>query len=64
MHLSHDGFPAAIQELVAHPEVGPLAELLVPTLRRDPRNRPTAEGLRREIGAVKSMVEDGKWPAG
>jgi hypothetical protein len=63
MHLSHDGFPQPMKELLANPEVGPLAEALVPALRRDPRNRPSAEELRNDLRAAWSMVEDAAWPA-
>lgn len=62
MHVSHDGAPLPMRSLIANPEVGPLAEVLVTTLRRDPRHRPTAEELRSDIRAVASMVEDAKWP--
>ncbi len=62
MHVSHDGFPLPMRSLIANPEIGPLAEVLVPTLRRDPRHRPTAEELRKDIRAVASMVEEAKWP--
>ena len=62
MHVSHDGSPPAMRSLVANPEVGPLAEVLVATMRRDPRHRPTAEELRSDIRAVASMVEDARWP--
>jgi eukaryotic-like serine/threonine-protein kinase len=62
MHISHDGFPQPMRALVANPAVGPLAEVLVATLRRDPRHRPTAEELRADIRAVASMVEDAPWP--
>ncbi|HVJ90727.1 MAG TPA: serine/threonine-protein kinase [Labilithrix sp.] len=63
MHVSHDGFPQPMKELIQNPEVGPLAEILVPTLRRDPRHRPSAEELRSDLRAVASMVEEAKWPA-
>ncbi|MBX3185418.1 MAG: serine/threonine protein kinase [Labilithrix sp.] len=63
MHVSHDGAPLPMRSLIANPEVGPLAEVLVTTLRRDPRHRPTAEVLRADIRAVASMVEDASWPA-
>ncbi|HVH45992.1 MAG TPA: serine/threonine-protein kinase [Labilithrix sp.] len=63
MHVSHDGFPQPMKELIANPEVGPLAEVLVPTLRRDPRLRPSAEELRNDLRAVWSMVDEAKWPA-
>ena len=62
MHVAHDGDPVPMRALLANPEIGPLAEVLVTTLRRDPRNRPTAEELRSDIRAVASMVEDAKWP--
>jgi eukaryotic-like serine/threonine-protein kinase len=62
MHVSHDGAPQPMRSLVANPEIGPLAEVLVNTLRRDPRLRPTAEELRADIRAVASMVEDAPWP--
>jgi eukaryotic-like serine/threonine-protein kinase len=62
MHVSHDGAPLPMRSLIANPEIGPLAEVLVATLRRDPRHRPTAEELRSDIRSVASMVEDAKWP--
>ena len=62
MHVSHDGAPLPMRSLIANPEVGPLAEVLVTTLRRDPRHRPTAEELRSDIRSMASMVEDAKWP--
>ncbi len=62
MHVSHDGAPQPMRALIANPEIGPLAEVLVTTLRRDPRHRPTAEELRSDIRSVASMVEDAKWP--
>ena len=62
MHLSHDGAPVPLQELLRDPEIAPLAELLVPTLRRDPRNRPTASALREELRALRSLVGEAKWP--
>ena len=63
MHVSHDGFPEPMKALIGNPEIGPLAEVLVPALRRDPRHRPTAEEMRSDLRAVWSMVEEAKWPA-
>ncbi len=63
LHVSHDGFPTLMKELIANPEVAPLAEVLVPTLRRDPRLRPTAEELRTDLRSVAALVEGARWPA-
>lgn len=63
MHVTHDGAPPPVQSLLANPEVGPLAEVLVQTLRRDPRLRPSAEALRADIRSVLPMLEDARWPA-
>ena len=63
MHLTHDGFPPQVRALIANPEIAPLAQVLAATLRRDPRLRPSAEALRRDIRSVISMVEDVEWPA-
>ncbi len=63
MHVSHDGFPGPMKELLANSEIAPIAEVLVPTLRRDPRYRPTAVALRSKLRAAWSLVEDAKWPA-
>ena len=62
MHIAHDGDPEPIKAIARNPEVGPLAEVLMTTLRRDPRERPTAEQLRKDLRAVASMVEDAPWP--
>ena len=62
MHVSHDGMPAPLRSLVLNPDVGPLAEILIGALRRDPTNRPSAEKLRRDIRSVVSMVQDAPWP--
>jgi hypothetical protein len=62
MHLSHDGFPAPVKALMTNPNIAPLAEILATTLRRDPRERPTAESLRADLRSVWSMIEDVQWP--
>jgi hypothetical protein len=64
MHLSHDGRPPPVDALLPDPSIGPLIEALVPSLRRDPRKRPTAEQLRRDLRSTWPPVEDAKWPAG
>lgn len=63
MHLAHDGLPERLKPLVESPEIGPVAELLVPALRRDPRARPTAEALRASLRSAARLVEDVAWPA-
>jgi serine/threonine protein kinase len=62
MHIGHDGMPPPIKELIDHPEVGPLAEVLFSTLRRDPRNRPSAEEVRENLKSVAHLVGEAKWP--
>lgn len=63
MHISHDGSPDPMKELLANPEVGAIAKALVSTLRRDPRKRPTAEQLRAALRDAAAAVEGAKWPA-
>jgi serine/threonine protein kinase len=62
MHVAHDGKPEPLKRLLDNAEIGPIAEILVSTLRRDPRQRPTAEELRRELRSVVSMASEAKWP--
>jgi hypothetical protein len=64
MHLAHDGAPPPLKELLSDPAVSPVLEALVPSLRRDPRKRPTASELRQDLRATWSLVEDATWPAG
>jgi hypothetical protein len=63
MHVAHDGSPEPMRALMANPAVSALAEILVPTLRRDPRRRPTAQALRSEIRAAWAELEQARWPA-
>lgn len=62
MHIAHDGEPERMRLLATHPGIRPLVEVLVNALRRDPRERPTASELRREIRSVARMVEEIPWP--
>lgn len=62
MHVSHDGVPSAMSALLSNREVAPLANLLVGALRHDPRHRPTAAQLRKDIQKVGKDVADAKWP--
>jgi eukaryotic-like serine/threonine-protein kinase len=62
MHLSHDGFPTPMKALLAHPGMGGIASALVPTLRRDPRQRPSADSVRERLAAAAAQAEGAKWP--
>jgi hypothetical protein len=62
MHIAHDGEPERMRLLGMNAAIRPLVEVLVSALRRDPRERPTAAVLRREIRSVARMVEETPWP--
>jgi serine/threonine protein kinase len=67
LHVSHDGFPDPLMELAARgkqsgPSVSALAELLAAALRRDPRSRPTAATLRKELGRLAPALSKRPWP--
>jgi hypothetical protein len=67
LHLSHDGFPDPLMELAARgkqsgPAVAALAELLAAALRRDPRSRPTAATLRKELSRLAPGLSKRPWP--
>lgn len=62
MHIAHDGDPERMRVLATNPGIRPLVEVLGGALRRDPRERPTAVELRREIRSVARMVEETPWP--
>jgi serine/threonine protein kinase len=64
MHVAHDGFPAPLGALAKRPELGPLAELLFSTLRREPRDRPTAASVRKELQRITPALARTPWPAG
>jgi serine/threonine protein kinase len=62
MHVAHDGEPERMRLLATNPGIRPLVEVLGNALRRDPRERPSASDLRREIRSVARMVEETPWP--
>lgn len=62
LHISHDGAPDALRRLAKHPGTGPLAEILSACLRRDPRQRPSAEQVRDELRRASRVVELPSWP--
>jgi hypothetical protein len=62
LHIAHDGFPPPLRELAGRPGLAPLCELLFSTLRRDPKNRPTATAVRAELKKVAAQLQTNKWP--
>jgi serine/threonine protein kinase len=64
MHVAHDGFPPALKALAKRSEVAPLAELLFSTLRRNPRDRPTAVAVRKELARIAPALARAPWPLG
>jgi serine/threonine protein kinase len=63
-HVGHDGFPPPLRALAKSPGLAPIAELLFATLRRDPRNRPGAAAVRKELRKLALHLERQKWPLG
>jgi hypothetical protein len=63
-HLTHDGLPPMLRGLGENKKLGNLVECLFATLRRDPRNRPTATKLRQELQRLTPDLGRLKWPLG
>ena len=64
MHVAHDGFPPAVRALAKRTELAPLTELLFSTLRRNPRDRPTAAAVRKELARIAPALARLRWPLG
>jgi hypothetical protein len=64
MHLAHDGFPPQLRALAKRADLAPITELLFATLRRDPRERPAASAVRKELARMSSAVRRAPWPLG
>ncbi|HLK39371.1 MAG TPA: serine/threonine-protein kinase, partial [Polyangiaceae bacterium] len=64
MHVAHDGSPSPIQAMRKRPNLAPLAQILSSTLRRDPRDRPTATAVRKELGRLAVTLGREPWPVG
>ena len=64
MHVAHDGFPAPLRSLAMIPALGPLSELLFSTLRREPRDRPAATAVRKELQRIAPSLQRTHWPLG
>lgn len=62
MHVAHDGFPDPVRALAKRPGLAPLTEFLFATLRRDPRDRPTAAAARSELKRIAPALARWKWP--
>jgi serine/threonine protein kinase len=62
MHLTHDGSPPPLAALSKRPGLGPLTQLLSSTLRRDPRERPAAAAVRKELARLAPTVSAARWP--
>jgi serine/threonine protein kinase len=64
MHVAHDGFPPPLKALAKRSETAPLAEMLFATLRRDPRDRPTAADVRKGLARLTPALARVPWPLG
>jgi hypothetical protein len=64
MHVAHDGFPLPLKALAKRVEIAPLTELLFATLRRDPRDRPTAADVRKGLTRLTPALSRLPWPLG
>jgi serine/threonine protein kinase len=64
MHVGHDGFPGPLRALAKRPDLAPLTELLFSTLRREPRDRPTAADVRKELQRLTPALARMSWPMG
>jgi serine/threonine protein kinase len=62
MHVAHDGFPDPLRALARRPGFAGLAELLFATLRRDPRDRPSAMSVRKELALLAPALMRAAWP--
>jgi hypothetical protein len=64
LHVAHDGFPLPLRMLAKSIALPRLPELLFSTLRRSPRDRPTAALVRRELSRLAPELGLLSWPAG
>jgi serine/threonine protein kinase len=62
MHVTHDGMPNPLRELSRRPDVAPMVELLCSTLRRDPRDRPEAAVIRKQLARIGPGLAKADWP--
>ena len=64
LHVAHDGFPLALRMLAKAITFPSLSELLFSTLRRSPRDRPTAAAVRKELARIAPELARLPWPLG
>lgn len=62
LHIAHDGFPPPLRELATRPGLADIAEVLFATLRRDPKDRPTAAAVRAQLKKLAPVLERARWP--
>ncbi|HEY6558994.1 MAG TPA: serine/threonine-protein kinase [Polyangiaceae bacterium] len=64
LQLGHDGWPEKLRTFAERPECAPLAEVLAPCLRKDPRARPSAVQVRERLAALRAQYSELSWPLG
>jgi hypothetical protein len=62
LHVSHDGNPPGVKELLGKPETALVGELLHAALRREPSQRATVKQLRERLKAMQQRLGAAKWP--
>jgi hypothetical protein len=63
-HIGHDGWPDKLARLAHLPESAEIARLLAACLRRDPKNRPTANQARRAMRELTPKLAGVSFPLG
>jgi serine/threonine protein kinase len=61
-HFEHDGKPEAIQKMCDDPALAEIGAFLATCLRRSPKERPDAHGLRESLRAVGPKIAARAWP--
>ncbi len=61
-HLGHDGWPEKLANLGRDPTYRELGTLLASCLRREPRHRPGAAHVRRELARIAEGMSTLPWP--
>jgi hypothetical protein len=61
-HITHDGDPEAVRELLDRPETRELGALIAHCLRRNPRDRITIRQARQFLANLTLGIENQPWP--